>query len=75
MGKIKDSLKDIQKKILKVILILVGLEVGVTLLIGLPLSAAMFHTERLKDGITVGDFFVFSDLLTSLIKYYCVQLE
>ena len=63
MGKIKDSLNDIQKKLLKIVLILVGMEVVVTLLIGLPLSAAMFHTERLKDGITARDFFVFSDLL------------
>ena len=45
------------------VLILAGIEVAVTLLIGLPLSAAMFHTERLKDGIVLSDFFVFSDLL------------
>ena len=63
MGKIKDSLNDIQKKLLKIVLILVGMEVVVTLLIGLPLSAAMFHTERLKDGITARDFFVFSAVI------------
>ena len=55
--KFKNSLADIQKKILKYALILLGLEVAVTLFVGLPLSAAMFHTERLMDGITVVDFY------------------
>ena len=58
--KIKDSMGDIQKKILRYVLIFLGIEVGVTLFVGLPLSAAMFHTERIKDGLSIGDFFVFS---------------
>ena len=61
--KVKDSLVGFQKKLLKYALIFLGIEVAVTLFAGLPLSAAMFHTERLRDGITFGDFFVFSDLL------------
>ena len=61
--KMKDSLSDFKNKILKIFLIFLAVEVGVTLLIGLPLSAVMFHSEKLRDGLVIGDLFVFSDLL------------
>ena len=77
MDKIKETLIGLQKKLLKVILILLGIEVGVTLFIGLPMSAAMFHTERLRDGIVFTDFFVFSDLLnfrTWLLSFVLIMV-
>ena len=61
--KIKEILENLQKKLLMFVLIFAGMEIVATLIVGLPVSAVMFHTGRLKDGIEISDFFVFSDLL------------
>lgn len=77
VNKVKKAIpKDLKKRIRKAILIALTIQLCTTIFIGMPLTTIFGHTERLRDGITLGDFFVFSDLLhfTTWILSFVVLL-
>ena len=61
--KIKKTAGEAKSLAIKTIKIAVGVYLLITLFIGLPLSTMFYHVDRLRDGLSVFDFYHLEDLI------------
>ena len=60
---IKKTAGDAKNLAIKTVKIAVGVYLLITVFIGLPLSTMFYHVDRLRDGISVLDFYHLEDII------------